>query len=113
MKTLFTSHYGKRHKDRAQVQISSYAPKGWNPPSKLFEPSLVWRHFVRRKEFKGDWRTDYLEQLKGMLADGSLQAALDRIPDGAVLLCWERDHCECHRKVLAEFLRENGMANVG
>ena len=112
MKKLFTSYFGRRNKDHVPVQIASYAPKSWNPPGKLFEPSLVWRHFTNRKKFVGDWRVDYNAQLSEMLATGELQAIIDRLPEGAVMLCWERDPATCHRTELANFLNQHRLAAV-
>ena len=112
MKKLFTSYFGRKYKDRVQVQIASYAPKGWNPPDKMFEPTLVWRNFTKRKQFVGDWRVDYNAQLSEMLATGELQAIIDRLPEGAVMLCWERDPATCHRTELANFLNQHRLAAV-
>jgi hypothetical protein len=112
MKKLFTSYYGRRNKDRVPVQISSYAPKSWNPPGKRFEASLVWRHFRDRKTFEGDWRDDYREQLEEMLASGELAKIVERLPEGAVMLCWEKDCTTCHRTELANFVNQHGLAHV-
>jgi len=59
-----------------------------------------------------EWRQAYRGELETALANGTLQQALDRLPEGAILLCHEADHCDCHRKVLAEFLNANGLAAV-
>jgi hypothetical protein len=114
MKALMTSYFASRkHATLPAVSIASYAPKWWKPArGRLTEPSLVWRHFRTRKAFEGDWREDYRDQLAGMLEDGSLQAALDRMPEGAVMLCWEKDPATCHRTVLANFLTSHGLADV-
>lgn len=54
----------------------------------------------------------YRKQLERLLASGKLKYILDTLPEGSAFLCYEADHNECHRKLLAEFIVEKGLAEV-
>jgi uncharacterized protein (DUF488 family) len=64
------------------------------------------------KSGKGDWRSAYRKQLEELHKEGKLAALVAQIEEGAVLLCHEADHLDCHRKVLADYLNELGLAWV-
>jgi uncharacterized protein (DUF488 family) len=75
-----------------------------------FVPELA--IFAMAKSGKGDWRAAYRKQLEDLHQARTLARIVARIPDGAVLLCHEANHCDCHRKVLADYLNELGLARV-
>jgi hypothetical protein len=117
VKTLYTSCYGRTRwfpPGAMQVQTSRSAPGWWQPRGRIliaeFVPKAV--IFEMAKSGKGDWRAAYRKQLEDLHRQGRLAGILSRIPDGAVLLCHEADHRDCHRKVLADYLNELGLARV-
>lgn len=116
MKTFQTTCYARvKHlpRDSVQVQTSTTAPPWWKPVRSRFEHELAPESIVfKLANEKKDWRGAYRRQLERLFASGKLKQIVDRTPDQAVLLCYEADHCDCHRKVLAEFLVEKGLAKV-
>lgn len=121
MKALFTSYYGNRAlpKDALLVQASNTAPKWWEPnPARrgaALELAPVWMKLAWAGKVELEdpaWVQHYTRQLAKLHASGRLAQIVDQLPDGAVLLCHEKDWNVCHRKVLAEFLTSHGYANV-
>jgi hypothetical protein len=78
----------------------------------VWEFAPIDKVFAMAKANIGDWRLSYRNQILSLEARGRLKQIVDSLPEGAVLLCWEGDHCECHRKVLAEVITELGYADV-
>jgi uncharacterized protein YeaO (DUF488 family) len=115
MKTLFTSCYGRSKwfpKGATQVRISCGIPWWWKPTAfdaiALAPEPPTWAAYKAGK----DWTAPYREQLKRLQTTGDLAALVESLPDGAILLCHEADWTECHRKVLADYLNEKGLAAV-
>lgn len=111
MKRFLTTCYGrvsKLPKGTKLVQTSNGAPDFMSRMCALFEPDLTPEAFRN----KTDFRVEYPKQLERLYRSGKLQKIVDRLPDGAALLCFEADHCDCHRKILADFLNEKGLAEV-
>lgn len=117
---IYTSSYWKYAGSRG-VQISNSRPensrvyrslpllypswpevKAWNQVKKLpktdTERQRVWKKFTDA----------YWTKLQRLGAD----TVLSVLRDGDVLLCWCGNYHECHRGVLAEFLRRNGVEAV-
>jgi hypothetical protein len=117
MKTLFTSCYGRAKwfpKGAMQVQTSVGAPPWWQPLRRTLIAEFAPKPwiFAMAKSGKGDWRAAYRQQLEKLHAEGKLAHLVKAIEEGAVLLCHEADHHDCHRKVLADYLNELGLAWV-
>lgn len=117
MKKLLTTCYSRTRAlppNLYQVQTSRSAPHWWHPQYKRVEPDLAPTNivFAMAKTKGGDWRKAYRKQLEKLHANGRLKEIIDATPDGAVLLCYESDHNDCHRKVLADFLNAKGLAEV-
>lgn len=117
MKTLFTSCYGRSKNlppDMTQVRTSRGVPDWWKPSKRLEIPGLAPAPTVMNaaKSGAGDWKTMYRRQIEALDAKGNLARLVEMIPDNSVLLCFEANHCDCHRKILAEYLTEKGMATV-
>ena len=117
MKKLFTGYFAvaaKYTQDATQVRIASMYPRFWQAKIKTFQPLLVWRNFRMWKNglFKGDGKADYAEQMDLMVKSGELQKILAGIPDGSILLCYEKEFCTCHRSWLAEYLVKNQLADI-
>jgi uncharacterized protein YeaO (DUF488 family) len=115
VKIFWTSYYAKARelpKGYVQVQISNRAPKTWHPVLRGCEELLMPESWRRRQrgEVVLDWRKDYWTQLTRLQQTGQLKEIVDRLPNNAVLLCYEADKHDCHRTVLAEFLEREGLA---
>lgn len=111
MKHFVTTCYGrvsKLPKGTRLVQTSNGAPDFMSRMGSLFEPDLTPEAFRN----KTDFRVEYPKQLERLYRSGKLQKIVERLPEGAALLCFEADHCDCHRKILAEFLTNKGLAVV-
>lgn len=111
MKHLITTCYGrvsKLPKGTKLVQTSNGAPDFMSRMGSLFEPDLTPEAFRN----KTDFRVEYPKQLERLYRSGKLKKIVDRLPEGAALLCFEADHCDCHRKILADKLNEWGLAEV-
>lgn len=114
---IYTSSYWKYSGTRG-VQISNSKPeqvkvyrslpmlypswpavKAWNQVKKLSKSDAkrqkVWERFTE----------EYWTKLQRLGPD----AVLSILSDGDVLLCWCGIYGECHRSILAEFLRRNGV----
>lgn len=119
-KRLWTSYYGASRRiphEWARVQASNTAPKWWSEYPHLFEPELApeWVRMAWAGKVDANdpaWEPHYRRQLQHLLESGKLAEIVDRLPKNAVLFCHEADHNTCHRKVLAEFLTANGLAEV-
>ena len=112
MKTIWTSFYGAAARlpsDLPQVSISLGVPRFWSPPDKVRrkEPLLAPdRPLLDRakKDPDFDWKAAYRTRF-----EPTLEEAFERLPDGAVLLCWEADWNECHQKVVFEMFAAAGF----
>jgi hypothetical protein len=114
MKQFLTSCYGRVKqlpKGSVLVQTSTSAPPWLGVSGMKLEAELAPKSFLTNPNAK-DWREKYRAQLVKLHKAGTLKEIVDRLPDGAVLLCYEADHCECHRKLLADFLVEHKLAIV-
>jgi uncharacterized protein (DUF488 family) len=77
-----------------------------------FEPSLAPQAATwKASRSGGDWVAPYRQQLEELDRAGKLAEIVARLPEGAIL-CYEADWNECHRKVLADYLNEHGLAQV-
>lgn len=101
---ITTSHFSSPAPQDRKVCISRKCPRGFECRAyQDFAPLDPWA--------KGDWRARYRAEIAARYpTDEALRAALDEVaamvPDGPVLCCYERDPGECHRRVLAEIVRE-------
>ena len=119
MKQLWTTCYaraGKMPHDWLKVQTSNVAPKWWQPANRTFLPDLapeamrkVW---AGAKMTDGEFDADYIRQLNRLLRSGKLRQMIDGLPENAVFLCYEADCADCHRSTLAQFINQNGLAQV-
>lgn len=110
MKKLLTTCYGrisKLPKGTKLVRTSVTAPDFLSRMNHMFVPEFAPIHFKTT-----DWREQYSKQLDRLLKTGRLHKIMETIPDGAVLLCFEGDHNDCHRKILGDFIRYHGLAEV-
>ena len=116
MKKLMTTCYGRVRllpPGALQVQTSRMAPSYWDAQFK----AMVWefapaREILTAAKRGEDWRTMYRWQMARLSESGRLHQLIKELPDGAVLLCYEADPCDCHRSILAEIINATLLAEV-
>ena len=101
--SIETSFFGGRSPKERRVCIAKYTPRGWTGlHAKNFAPSNF-----RAEDWMGAYRADLEERFP---TPSSLRLYLEsiqtRVPD-PILCCYEMDPAECHRSVLAAFIKEN------
>jgi hypothetical protein len=61
----------------------------------------------RYKKLKGDW-TEYEREFLGLMRAREIERTIPReLIDGSCLLCSEDQPHHCHRRLVAEYLREH------
>jgi hypothetical protein len=115
MKTFQVSCYGRARgfpSGSVCIQISSRLPEWWTNPAQFIK-ELVPRTFGNPQfSDPSKWRPAYVLQLGELYRSRKLDEIVQSIPDGAYLLCFEGDHTQCHRTLLAEWLNSHDMARV-
>ena len=112
-KKIYSSYYAVAKylpPEIVQIGISIVLPFWWQPPDRRVESRLAPDKSAFRKD---NWRELYTEKMSRLAANGILQAICDRIPDGSVILCYERDETQCHRSIalraMIEFCNVQGQ----
>ena len=100
---IFTSSFPISGKNPRAVAISRGVPV-WFRKRPVCEPLRPSRAMLKLDE--ADFTAAYGAQLAAL--DPHQVAA--ELGEGAVLLCWERSHLECHRMMVADWLRAAGYA---
>ena len=104
-----TSYFAKQMYNPNALAISNSAPKEYTGKiCKLLAPD--WEDVAHYKK-TGD-NKPLIEHYKDKLDKLGFDRVKLLIPDGAVLLCWEKSSDFCHRHLLASFLREHGVSIV-
>lgn len=113
MKTLYTSYYARSGKNPAAISISVKPPRWYPRMAHNVDLAPTWELVDAYK--KGDidanqYTVRYLELLeeRGKTA----QEIVDSLPEGAVLLCYEKPSDFCHRHVAAQWLREGSDVQI-
>ena len=105
-KKIFTSYYSmSRHIPAGivQVAISLVVPHWWQPIDRQAETRLAPDKSAFRKD---NWKELYQKKMLRLAKNGILQAVVDRLPEGCILLCYERDSKECHRSIALQAMIE-------
>ena len=103
---MFTSYYARDANHPNAYCISAWPPKWadgiaclqWLAPSHKLITQIL-RDEVTIEQYE----SLYLEEMQ---QKGSAEYIYSLIPDGAILLCYERPGESCHRRVLADWLTE-------
>lgn len=104
MKKIYTSNYAKNGKN-PNAYGTSYARPKWYNGKMLLEVAPT-KDLVTRYKNKEVDIAQYVREYIKILHERGLtpEKALDLIPDGAILLCYEAPGDFCHRRVLAEWI---------
>lgn len=112
---IATGYFGNlrvyRNAKLKPLAICQYAPQWFDGAveSKLAPPKSLLQQI---KAGAIDYDTEFVPLYRmhlNRLGINEVKNLLSAHGDNLVLLCYEKDHNECHRKVLAEFLREHGV----
>lgn len=108
-KRIYTSYFAKAGNMPMAYAISAESPR-WLPGLRHFQPlapaSGVVRQYKEGKINEMEYRTLYLRTLQ--VRGRTPQQVVDMLPDGAILLCYEKPPAFCHRHLAADWLREAG-----
>lgn len=110
-KTIWTSCFGRANRippEVPQFSIARFAPAWWAPADgrrrePRLAPSAELLRACKAGRVQGDWRDVYRAEITER---GELAQIYEGLPDGCVLLCWESNWSECHRKQAWEMLHE-------
>jgi hypothetical protein len=114
---VYTSNYWK-YRGGCGVQISNSKPANANPYKTVWELFPYWdrvRDWNEVKKLPKDNTTrqwvwnSFVEAYRYKLNNLGIEKVKSLLQDGDVLLCWCHDANECHRSILAEWLREHGV----
>lgn len=110
MKALYTSYYGKAAKHPLAVAITSKPPHWFNGRAcKALAPPWSLVDSYKKGEITAE---QYTSAYLGLLQSKNAQEIVDGLPDGAVLLCYEKPGEFCHRHLAAEWLMENAQVTI-
>lgn len=107
MKQLYTSNYARCGRNENAYAISARPPE-WYGGERLLFLAPHWsdvRAFKYGAMSEEEYTRRYLHKLE-VESDLNPQDVADALPDGAILLCYERPNEFCHRHVFAEWLRQ-------
>lgn len=110
---IYTGNYFTYHGDKG-VQISASRPEGVSVYKSIPILYPSWDMLRRWNEAKNTEMRDvewerYKEEYWKRLVSVGFDAIMSRLADGDVLLCWCHKYRYCHRSLVAEFLRRNGV----
>lgn len=104
MKKVFTSNYARSGKHLNAYAISVYPPNWYEGKSLSFlapdlQTVLAYKHHnLSQKEY-------IIQYLKHITRHGqTAQDLYDKIPDGAILLCYESPSDFCHRFIFSKWI---------
>jgi len=105
MKKIYTSNYARNGNNPDAYAISVYGPKWYNGKTLSFLAPRGRTVMDYKKGIISE--NEYVNQyINHITKNGTItaQELVDRIPDGAILLCYESVHEFCHRRVFAEWI---------
>lgn len=112
MKTFYTSNYARNGQHPKAVSISAYLPKWgysglWYRP---LAPSFENLHdILDGKTTAEEYNERYLKELN---ESTTVEQVVNDLPDGSVLLCFEKPTDHCHRHVVRDWLNASGLCTV-
>lgn len=113
MKKLYTSYYARNGKHPQAISISAARPRWYPNIGHMPELAPDWELVKAYKS--GEINVNgYIERFWQLIAERDLDPfeVVKQIPDGSVLLCYEKPTDFCHRHLVAEWLNMTGEAEV-
>lgn len=104
MKKLYTSNYARQGSNPLSVGTSCVMPKWYTGmTNSIVAPTWDLVRRYKQKEINSDeYSAEYLLLLESRNFDA--QQFVDKLPDGAMLLCYEPPGEFCHRRLLAKWI---------
>lgn len=116
MKNLFTSYYAKSGRHPLAVSITAVQPRWCTISRSCPELSPTWSlvdGYKRGAISREEYTRLYLELLDYRAATSKPAGQIvDQLPEGAVLLCYERTGSFCHRHLAAEWLMKHARVKI-
>ncbi len=114
MKRLYTSNYARNSTHPKAIAISAYTPKwgyegAWLP---ILAPSKKLLHdILDEKITQEQYDERYMDEI---INERKLtpKKVVDMLPEGSIMLCYEKPTDHCHRHLLREWLNNSGEAIV-
>lgn len=112
-KKLFTGYYAKHGKHPLAISISVVVPR-WFPGMKHYAPLAPTWKLVEAYKMGTIGHKEYTKEYLGILFRRAKPAEqiIAEIPEGSVLLCYEKPPEFCHRHVAAEWLMKHGGVTI-
>lgn len=113
-KKIFTSYYAKSGRDPLAFAISCKIPTYINNLNSFPALAPKWEFVLDQIKGTTTWE-HYVERFMHLITVErklNAQQIVDALPDGAILLCYERsdEAHECHRRLVAEWIeKETGI----
>ena len=104
MKSLFTSNYARAGANPNALAISAKAPPWYQGKTfPLLAPTWDILHAYKRGEIDQD---EYIRRYLLLLKKRKLtpDSVVEMLPDGAILLCYEKPSDFCHRRIVADWI---------
>lgn len=100
---IHTSYFASKAPRERKVSIAKYAPRYWQgPQARLLAPS---------NPKAENWQEAYLQDLEQRFPEGAgLREYLEKITaetPNPILCCYEKDPRDCHRGILAAYVKEH------
>jgi uncharacterized protein YeaO (DUF488 family) len=105
-KVIFTSNYARNGNHPNAMAISASVPKWFDKPQlKSLAPTWDMINAFKAGELtEEEYSSLYVELLETRELDP--KEVFESLPNGAILLCYEKPNEFCHRRVLAKWLEE-------
>lgn len=115
-KKLFTGYFGK-HKNHPLAYVITARVPTWVSHAlrcrhlKELAPSEgILHRFKYAGMTEAEYAREYMKQLES--CGRTAQQIVDSLPEGAVLLCYERSGSFCHRHLAAKWLMKNANVEI-
>jgi len=108
MKKIYTSNFARNGSNPNAIAISSIIPEWYN--GKEMRELLAPKFDLVKKTKDGTYSKEkYKEEYLKLLNDRQIvpEELIELLPDGAILLCYEKPGGFCHRRILAEWIKEH------
>jgi hypothetical protein len=113
-KQLHTSYYARSWEHPKAIAISASVPKWLPRPVQQYKPLLPTWQILNALENSVLDHDSYIRCYFEILAERGVtpQTVANDLPEGSVLLCYEKSSDACHRHHVRDWLNESGILDV-
>jgi uncharacterized protein YeaO (DUF488 family) len=112
----YHANYRKIPEDMVMINIAQYPPRFYNGLSyRKFSPSRELLGQIKSDEITfSEFKKSFQKSMGGLSLD-EIKRDLENLSGGKdiVLLCFEKEENNCHRKIVLAFLKKNGFDVAG